>query len=298
MTKPQALPVWDRNKGKLIQEFSDDLASTYETRPGLSPTAWLESQPLYDWLVSAMQHSSRSAKNIQPFIDKHKIDMSEFQPVIYRSYAQFFTRLFKPGVRDFPKKPERMGAFAEARYFAWDALDPDQEFPIKGHSLNIERILNNKERSKPFLGGPVILARLAPMDYHHVHYFDHGRTTGDDRIGGRLWTVTWKALRTKPKILFHNERHINYFKTENFGRVAFVEIGAMTVGRIVQVHALDKPFERGEQKSFFNFGGSAIIMFGEKGCWRADEDIVQRTKEGVETFVRLGEPIASRLKDG
>ena len=42
----------------------------------------------------------------------------------------------------------------------------------------------------------------------------------------------------------------------------------MSVGRIVQVHPLDVPFQRGEEKSVFRFGGSAIVVFGEPGAWR------------------------------
>jgi hypothetical protein len=40
------------------------------------------------------------------------------------------------------------------------------------HSLSAEKILGNGRRAAPFIGGPVLLARLSPMDYHHVHYPD------------------------------------------------------------------------------------------------------------------------------
>jgi phosphatidylserine decarboxylase len=218
--------------------------------------------------------------------------MREFEPVIYRSYAEFFTRRFRDGVRHFPKGKADMGAFAEARYFAWDKLDPDQKFPIKGHSLDAKLILGSPRRAAPFIGGPVLLARLSPVDYHHVHYPDDGRTVSEAWIGGRLWTINWKALQSKDDILFRNERHINILDTRNFGRLGFVEIGAMTVGRIIQMHELDKPFERGAEKSVFNFGGSAVVMFGEKGRWLPAHDLLRNTQRSVETFVRLGERIA------
>jgi phosphatidylserine decarboxylase len=66
----------------------------------------------------------------------------------------------------------------------------------------------------------------------------------------------WRALQNKPDILFENERMVSILETRNFGRLAFVEVGAMSVGRIVQVHPADAPFQRGEEKSFFRFGGS------------------------------------------
>jgi phosphatidylserine decarboxylase len=152
-----------------------------------------------------------------------------------------------------------MGAFAEARYFGWRELTADQQFPIKGQSLRADHILGNRERAAPYEGGPVILARLSPMDYHHAHYPDDGTTLGEAWLGGSLWTINQHALQHQPDILFRNHRQINFLQTAHFGRLAFVEIGAMSVGRIVQVHRLDQPYTRGDEKSVFKFGGSASV---------------------------------------
>jgi phosphatidylserine decarboxylase len=160
MAEPLPLPAWDRRAGKRIEEFLDDHPSTYESKPRHSLIQWLESEPLYDRLVALYQNTRRSARQIEPFIRKHQIDMREFKPVAYRSFAEFFDREFLPGVRPFVDQPHEMAAFAEARYFGWDWIDPAQTFPIKGVSLNAEQILGSKERAAPFLGGPVILGRL------------------------------------------------------------------------------------------------------------------------------------------
>ena len=113
-----------------------------------------------------------------------------------------------------------------------------------------------------------------------------------ERLGSRLWTVNSNALQNQPDILFRNERNINIRITPNFGRLAFVEIGALSVGRIVQVHPLDAPFRRGQEKAAFRFGGSAIVVFGEPGAWRPADDVLEHTREGIETLLRLGEPVA------
>jgi hypothetical protein len=97
-----------------------------------------------------------------------------------------------------------MGAFAEARYFAWERLEGGETFPVKGHSLNAEQILGQASSARSFVGGPVLLVRLAPVDYHHVHYPDDGRTLSQHRLG--LWTVNWHALQNKPDILFASWR--------------------------------------------------------------------------------------------
>jgi phosphatidylserine decarboxylase len=67
----------------------------------------------------------------------------------------------------------------------------------------------------------------------------------------------------------------------------------MSVGRIKQVHPLDTPFSRGNEKSVFKFGGSAIVAFGEPGRWQPAGDLIENTKKGTETLVRLGDIVAS-----
>jgi phosphatidylserine decarboxylase len=129
--RPLPLPLWDRRAGKLVYEFMDDAPSTYESQPRRSLNQWLESHPLYDWILAAYQNSRLSARKIAPFVRKHKINMDEFEPVAYRSYAEFFERRFRPGVRPFPSEPASMGAFAEARYLAWERLDQTQRVSNK-----------------------------------------------------------------------------------------------------------------------------------------------------------------------
>jgi phosphatidylserine decarboxylase len=288
------LQVYDRRTGQIIEEFMDDSAPTYESRPHRSLMQWLGSSPTWDWLVAAYQNTSLSARKIEPFIHKHHIDMSEFEPGPFKTYAEFFDRRFKPGKRIFPKAEGEMGAFAEARYFAWEKLENGMQFPIKGHSLTPEVLLGNAVDAKPFERGPVISARLSPMDYHHLHYVDDGMTLDCWRLGSRLWTVNPNALRSQPDILFRNERSIQLLDTANFGRIALVEVGALSVGRITQVHDIKKPFRRGDEKSMFKFGGSAVVMFGEHGKWCPAPDILEQTGKGIETLIRLGEPIAHK----
>jgi phosphatidylserine decarboxylase len=132
----------------------DDHKATYESQPRRSITQWIKSQPLYDRLDAAYRNTRWSAREIEPFIRKYHIDMSEFEPVKYRSFAEFFDRRFRLGARKFPSAADEMGAFAEARYFAWDRLATEQLFPIKGHSLSAEHILGNAQPRGRSLAAP------------------------------------------------------------------------------------------------------------------------------------------------
>jgi phosphatidylserine decarboxylase len=61
------------------------------------------------------------------------------------------------------------------------------------------------------------------------------------------------------------------------------------------VHDVKEPFKRGQEKSMFKFGGSAVVLFGQAGKWRPEEDILEHTQKGHETLIRLGQPIARKI---
>jgi phosphatidylserine decarboxylase len=84
-------------------------------------------------------------------------------------------------------------------------------------------------------------------------------------------------------------------KTENFGKIAYIEVGATMVGKIIQSHDENEPFGRGKEKGYFLFGGSTVVLLGEKGKWKPSRDILENTLKQQETFVRLGDSIAEAL---
>jgi hypothetical protein len=104
--------------------------------------------------------------------------------------------------------------------------------------------------------------------------------------------------QNKPGNYIRNERQVNILETEHFGRLGFVEFGALTVGRIVQRHPLDQPFVRGAQKSVIKFGGSAVAIFGELGAWRPCDDILERTPQAWGPLCAWASrsPTASRVR--
>ena len=103
------------------------------------------------------------------------------------------------------------------------------------------------------------------------------------------------ALRARNDILATNERHVSILATANFGRLAMVEVGAMNVGRIVQTHPEGQPFRRGDEKGYFMFGASTILLFGEPGRWVPSADLLEQTALRRETLVRLGDEVASAV---
>lgn len=90
VSKSLPLRVWDRHADRPITEWMKDSPQTYESYPRGSFRNWLESLAFYDWMIAAYENSRWSVREIQPFIEEHDIDMSEFEPVRYRSFAVFF----------------------------------------------------------------------------------------------------------------------------------------------------------------------------------------------------------------
>lgn len=265
----------------------------YETRPGRTLSELILSRPWVSRAYGATQDTRRSARKIPEFIRKFNIPIEDYEDQTYHSFNDFFIRKFKPGKRSFASTPNELPAFAEARYFAWDAIVPDMVFPIKGKSLSAEGMLGSRERAEPFIGGPLLLARLCPVDYHRYHYPDDGESLEETRLKGPLHSVNPLAIQYKNDILMTNERHVSILKTKNFGLLAYVEVGATCVGKIVQTHPTDRPFRRGDEKGYFLFGGSTVIVLGEPGRWKPDADLLEQTYSGRECLVRLGERVAT-----
>jgi phosphatidylserine decarboxylase len=63
----------------------------------------------------------------------------------------------------------------------------------------------------------------------------------------------------------------------------------------VQSHNWKKPFLRGQEKGYFLFGGSTVILVGEKGAWKPSADITSNTAKGIETYLHLGQEVATKV---
>lgn len=253
-------------------------------------------------LYGALQDTAWSKSKIAPFIKDYNITMDDYLPEKqdtespYSSFNQFFIRKFKEGKRNFVQGPDELAAFSEARYFGYRSVSDDESIPVKGAYLKPKQLISNSKWEDTFNDGPLLLARLCPVDYHRFHYPDDGVILDDYRVEGLLHSVNPVALKSKQDILITNERHVTIIETKNFGKLAYIEVGAICVGKIVQSQKLVKgdSFKRGQEKGYFLFGGSTVIVVGEKGKWTPSQDILDYTKKGIETYLHLGMSVAKR----
>jgi phosphatidylserine decarboxylase len=291
------IKYWNRETGKFENEVVYGGAwvnALYQTKLGKVIADVALSRKLFSQLYGIFQSTPLSRSKIKPFISDFKIRMEEYEAGPFNTFNDFFIRKFQEGKRKFASSPDALPAFAEGRYLAFDRIDHNQKYFIKGQFLAPEAILEDRALAKQFEGGPILIARLCPTDYHRFHFPDDGQVDKSYSLTGKLHSVNPLALRHRQDIFCINERFVSILDTKNFGKLAYVEVGAMCVGMIVQSHSTEVPFKRGDEKGYFLFGASTIILMGESGNWRPDPDLVDRSMKGVETFIKLGEKIASK----
>ena len=252
-------------------------------------------------LYGCYQDWAISRNKVPPFVEKFGIDLAIYKAGSitadnkqnsYKNFNEFFIREFEDNQRHFIEDENKMPAFCEARYFGHDAIDDKVQIPVKGELLKSEDLLGGSNWSSTFANGPLLVARLCPVDYHRYHYPCGGKTLDSFPIGGQLHSVNPLALKSKPEIFIINERRASILETERFGKLAFIEVGAAMVGKIVQTHDEQKAHHRGDQKGYFLFGGSTVVLLGEKDKWRPSKDILGNTLAGIETYLQLGEEVA------
>ncbi len=291
-----AIHYWNRKEARQEEEavYGENwIRWIYGTFPGQKLADHLLSRKFLSQLYGKYQSSQLSQHKIAPFIQEFKIPMEEFEKQTYQNFNEFFIRKFKPEARTFTAISQEFPAFCEARYLAYEQVHETQTFPVKGQYLSPAALLGDVTRARPFEGGPLLLARLCPTDYHRFHFPDEGRILETYSIPGSLQSVNPLALKYKNEIFVTNERQVSIIETKNFGKLAYIEVGALCVGKIVQTHTASS-FKRGEEKGYFLFGGSTVIVLGEKGMWKPDADLLQKTQQNQETLVQLGERIGSR----
>ncbi len=230
---------------------------------------------------------------IKPFIQKNNIDMSQFEEEEYASYNAFFSRKIRQGARTLDMNPEHLMSPCDCKLTALK-IRMDRRFTLKQTEYTVASLLKNKELAKQYDGGYALIFRLTVDDYHRYCYIADGTKSENVFIPGVLHTVNPIANDFFP-IYKENSREYTILHTKEFGDVVMMEVGALLVGKIVNHHGKAK-ISRGQEKGYFQFGGSTIVLLLKKDMVQIDQDILKNSQEGIETVVRMGEKIGDCIK--
>lgn len=223
---------------------------------------------------------------IKNFIKKNNIDMKRFKEEKYKSFNDFFIRNLKEINID--KKENNFISPCDSKLLVYD-IKKDLKVNIKNITYTLDELFDN-ENVEEFKDGYMLVFRLAVDDYHRYCFIDDGIKESNKSIKGRYHTVT--ETSKKYRIYKENHREYSILKTKNFGKVIYMEVGALLIGRIVN-HNKDK-FKKGEEKGYFLPGGSTIVLIVKDV--KIDKDILDNSKKGIETKIHIGEKVGEKLK--
>jgi len=249
-----------------------------------------------------------SKAHIQPFIQSFDlqntlVEMVKPDPSTYATFNEFFAREIKGSARpiDGPGNDFVSSSPADCRLTAFQTIDMATKYWIKGFGFTLSRLLGDEALAQHFDGGSIVIARLAPQDYHRWHAPVTGTVEGIKDIPGAYYTVNPQAINEPGTldVFCENKRSVMTLKRASTGSsIAIIAVGAMLVGSIKYVGGIDQigsTVRRGQCLGAFYYGGSTVIVLYPKGEIVLDEDLVSHSiKSNCETLMKVGWRVGSR----
>jgi len=234
-----------------------------------------------------------SARKIESFIKTLDIDMSIYDKAFdeYSSFNEFFIRSLNPKTRLIDKNHNILISPCDGKISAYENINLDNLVQIKGFTYSLKELLEDDEVYNLYEGGTCLIFRLCPTDYHRFHFIDDGVCSTTTKIKGHYYSVNPVALKSVKKLFCQNKREWSIFHTDNFNDVIYMEVGATCVGTIIQSYDPGSKVKKGDEKGYFKFGGSTVILFFKKDAVKIHEDLINQTTLGFETSVLMGEKI-------
>lgn len=244
-----------------------------------------------EWYGRKMD-TPKSVDKIQDFVDSLKIDMSESILSVdeFSSFNDFFYRHLKPEAR--PIGPGIVSP-GDGKLLAFEKVSEVHNFFVKGREFTIREFLGSQLMADMFVDSSLLILRLAPNDYHRFHFPYAGVPTKTKEIKGSYYSVSPHALVSNfTKVFCENKREYCVLKTENKGNILLAPVGATMVGSIIETYRPEQEVAKGEEMGYFAFGGSTVVILVDKNKVNIDQDLLDNTKNKIETFVKMGEKIA------
>ncbi|MCI5732950.1 MAG: phosphatidylserine decarboxylase [Tenericutes bacterium] len=243
-------------------------------------------------VVGWFMDTKLSCVMIKKFIKSNNIDMSEYEDKKYTSFNDFFTRKVKVEKRVFDDNKNSLSSPCDS-YVTHYKITDDLLFNVKNSLYSLSSILDDDKLAKKYANGDLIIFRLTPSNYHRYHYFDDGKMLYNKKIKGKFHTVN-PIVYDKYEVFKENTREYSVLKTKRFGKVIYMQVGALLVGKINNYNK--KSFKMKEEAGYFSYGGSTCILIFEKDTIKINRNILNKSKKNIEVNVKYGEKIGEIKK--
>ena len=245
-------------------------------------------RPWISKIAGKFLNSFLSKGMVSRFIKKNNVDMSAFSEQKYKSFNAFFTR--KRTNLEIAETQDKLISPCDA-FLSIYKINDEKSFNIKHTTYSISQLLDNEELAAKFAGGTCFIFRLTPQHYHRYCYSCSGEATENKIIKGKLHCVRPIAYTQFP-VFVQNSRELICINTDAFGAIIQIEVGALLVGKIKN-HDNSQYAHQGQEKGYFEFGGSTIIVLTEKNDLTLDEKYASIIDTEKEIDINIGDIIAT-----
>lgn len=230
--------------------------------------------------------ASITPDSVKSFYDSPEFNMKEYlQPRGgWKTYNDFFARSCKPGYRPVAAINDStvITSPADATFDgAWEVRG-DDTIEIKGIHWQISELLEGSPYKDRFAGGMWTHSFLGPNDYHRQHAPVSGRVLESRDIMGTVYlqvtavpdpSTGRNRLEAKrqfgapddPGYEFMQNRGLIVLESP-IGLVAVLPMGMGQVSSVVMTAEEGRVLRKGEEISYFQFGGSDIVMVFESAA--------------------------------
>ncbi|MBE6364656.1 MAG: phosphatidylserine decarboxylase [Lentisphaerae bacterium] len=293
MSKAKPIQYIDRASGKTCTESvmgNKALNFAYNTLLGRSLWGLLFNTGFLSRLMGWFYDSKLSHNSIKSLLAIPGLNAGEAEKDWheYRSFNDFFTRKLKNGARPAAVGNDVLCSPADGRLLIYPDVEKDVKIPVKGAVRSLESLCAMELPAQKY---SVAVIRLAPIDYHRYHYpcdcNDDGKMI---KVKGKYHSVNPIAFAKAPDLFVENTKVVTPLCSPVFGKFFFLEVGAFGVGSIVNTAVAGK-HEKLDEKGFFKFGGSTVILVMDAEKIKFDPDLIRNSANKVEMLVRCGEKI-------
>jgi len=299
--------VWDRKNHVLVQEVVpadvDFILSVLYQSTALAETDFFKSQlrSYTDSCGTRYSDPTRFTADYNTFLANYGSQINDSDFIFNISTPgytmnDFFTRALQPGVRPINSSADIISP-ADCRISIYPYVSDASHIWIKGATFSISTLLQNEALEEEFRGGSIVIARLAPQDYHRYHHPIDGNITGPavffNTTNYTYYTVNPKLVNTVVDVYTENVRAYHVINSDKLGKMIYVAVGATCVGSIIYFNdtSATLPVSKGDLHGEFKFGGSTVLLLFQYGRVKYDDDLLLNSANSLETYVLMGDRI-------
>ncbi|MEZ3551113.1 MAG: phosphatidylserine decarboxylase [Muribaculaceae bacterium] len=267
-----------------VKELQNPVEPHDKMQPLTELSAWMKSY-IKELGLFLDSPESITPESVKSFYDSPEFNMDEYLEPRggWKTYNEFFARHCKPGTRPVAAIEDSsvITSPADSTFDgAWEVRG-DDTIEIKGIHWKISELLEGSPYKNRFKGGMWMHAFLGPNDYHRQHAPVSGRVLeARDIMGVTYLQVVPKPVAGSDRNTLDGQRVDTFDAPDDpgyefmqnrglivmesaIGLVAILPMGMGQVSSVVVTAEEGRVLRKGEEISYFQFGGSDIVMVFE-----------------------------------